>query len=352
MMPKLMKNETPTGFMRITPIWVTLILLGGCSAKPAEDASADPVALVSVSQAETGGVDQTVLVYGVTDTGAGGTFALVAPVEAVVSTIDAPAGTAVMAGQPVVHLSPSPTTKQDTIKITTDAIAADAAYARAKRLRADNLVGDADVETAAAAARAADAAAAAAKLRGDALTLRAPQTGYVVAVTQNPGDLVPVGTSIATISSTGNLRARFGIDPALTQKVAVGALIHITPASGPAFDAHVVSVSPMVDPTSRLAPIVASIPAGTGLGSGQALRGELSVNTASAALTIPYSALLDDGGQPYVYVVKGGVAHRADVITGAQSGNRIAITGGLNAGDSVVTVGGTALDDGTKVRLK
>ncbi len=352
MMSKSTKHETLVSFTKVAPIFAAVILLGGCSGKPVEDANTDPVALVSLGQAEAGGVDQTVSVYGVTDSGAGGTTVLVAPVEAVVMAIDAPVGTAVSVGQPVVHLSPSQTTKVDTAKVIADATAADAAYARAKRLRSDNLVSDADVETAAAAARAADAAVASAQSRNNALILRATQAGYVVAVTQNPGDQVAAGTSIATTSSTANLRARFGVDPALAQRVKLGAHVHITPASGPAFDAYIVSVSPVVDPSTRLAPVVAEIPSGTGLGSGQALRGDLSISMASEALTVPYSALLDDGGQPYVYVVKDGVAHRVDVVTGAQSGDRIAITKGLNAGDNVVTVGGTALDDGMKVRLK
>ncbi len=352
-MTRTLTHHAPlTRFAHITLVLAVFFGLGACSGKPAEDTEAEPVALVSLAVAETGGINQTVSVYGITDSGAGGTSALVAPAEAVVSTIDAPIGTAVTAGQAVVHLSPSPTTRLDNVKAAADASTADATYARAKRLRADNLVSDAEVETAAAAARAADATVAAANLRSDGLILKSPINGYVVSLTHNPGDLVPSGTSVATVSSTGDLRARFGVDPALTQKVKVGAPIRVIPASGQAFDAYVLSVSPVVDPATRLAPVVAAIPAGMGLGGGQALRGELSVSRTSSALTIPYAALLDDGGQPYVFVVKGGVAHRIDVITGAQSGNRIAITQGLNAGDAVVTVGGTALDDGMKVRLK
>ncbi|MDI7775774.1 efflux RND transporter periplasmic adaptor subunit [Asticcacaulis sp. EMRT-3] len=330
----------------------TLMMLGGCSDKAADDAAANPVALVTLGQAETGRIDQTVPVYGVIDSGADGTSVLVAPSEAIVASVDAPVGSAVTAGQAVIHLVPSPATRQDTVRIMADATSADAAYARAKRLRADNLVSDADVESAAATARAADAALSAAQTRNAGLILKSPKDGYVVAVTQNPGDMVAAGTSLATISSTGHLRALFGVDPALAQKVRIGAQIHITPESGPAFEASVVSVSPVVDPATHLAPVVASIPADTGLGSGQALSGELPVSTTSEALTIPYSALLDDGGQPYVFVVKDGVAHRADVTTGAQSGQRIAILKGLHSGDQVVTAGGTALEDGMKVRLK
>ena len=334
------------------PILAALVLLDGCSGKPAEEAGSYPVALVSLGQAETGGVDQTVSVYGVTDSGAGSTSALMAPLEAVVGTIDAPIGTAVVAGQPVVRLSPSQASQADAVRIRTDAQTAEAAYARAKRLRADNLVSDAEVETAAAAARSSAAALTAATQRNGNLVLRAPEAGYVVAVTQSPGTLVAAGTPIATLASTRNLRARFGLDPALAQKVQPGARIHITPPDGPVFDAFVISASPVVDPATRLAPVVVAIPAGTRLGIGQPLHGDLAVTSSAAALTIPYSALLDDGGQPYVFVVKDGLAHRADVMTGAQSGNRIAITQGLKAGDRVVTEGGTALDDGMKVRLK
>ncbi|ESQ83028.1 hypothetical protein AEAC466_14290 [Asticcacaulis sp. AC466] len=330
----------------------TLILLDGCSGKPVEETGSDPVALVSLGQAETGGVDQTVSVYGVTDTGAGGAAVLVAPLEAVVGAIDAPVGTAVEAGQMVVHLTPSQTSQADAVRIRADSATAEAAYARAKRLRADNLVSDAEVETAAAAARSSAAALAAATQRSGNLVLRAPEAGYVVAVTQSPGTLVAAGTPLANLASTRNLRARFGLDPTLAQKVQAGARIHITPPDGPAFDAFVISASPVVDPATRLAPVIAAIPAGTHLGIGQPLQGDLAVTASAAALTIPYNALLDDGGQPYVFVVKDGIAHRADVMTGAQSGDRIAITQGLKAGDRVVTAGGTALDDGMKVRLK
>ena len=73
---------------------------------------------------------------------------------------------------------------------------------------------------------------------------------------------------------------------------------------------------------------------------------------AASGLTIPYAALLDDGGQPFVYVAKDGVAHRHDVETGPATGDRIAIIKGISVNDQVVTQGGTALEDGMKVRTK
>ncbi len=339
---------------RITPYLALglLIMACSCSGKADEDAAVTPVALVTLARAETGGIDQTVSVYGITDNGAAGTSALVAPIEAIVGTIDAPVGTAVVRGQAVANLLPSSTTKTDAVKVAADARMADAALARARRLRGNNLNSDADVETAVAAARAADAALANATAANDKLVLRAPQAGYVTVIAQSPGDQVAAGANVAIVASTLHLRGRFGVDPALASHIAIGAAIHVVPAEGPAFDAHVVSTSPVVDPTTRLAPVIIDLPNGTGLGSGQALHGDLSISSETAALTIPYAALLDDGGQPYVFVVKAGVAHRSDVKTGPQSGDRIAIATGVHSGDMVVVTGGTALDDGMKVRTQ
>ncbi len=329
-----------------------LILAGGCSKKPAADTADSPVALVSVAQASTGTISQTQSIYGAIDGTAAATFALVAPGEVGVGTVDAPVGTAVTPGQAVVHLVPTAQTRQESIKAAADAAMADAAFARAKRLRAGSLASDADVETAASNARTADAALAATRARDQALVLRAPQAGFVATLAQSPGDVVAAGTTVATIATTSNLRGRFGVDPALVRQVSPGAAIHIVPANGGAFDARVLSASPVIDPQTHMASIITNVPADVRLGSGDPLRGEVTVASTSTALSIPYAALLDDGGQPYVFVVKGGVAHRIDVETGAQSGDRIAITRGLRSGDEVVTAGGTALEDGIKVRTK
>ena len=53
-----------------------------------------------------------------------------------------------------------------------------------------------------------------------------------------------------------------------------------------------------------------------------------------------------------MFVVASGTAHRRDVTVGATDGDRVAITRGVKAGERVVTQGGTAVEDGIKVRTK
>jgi len=332
-----------------------LLLIAACSGGGGNqsDAAPEPVALVSLGAVEQGPITKTITLYGTADAGPSGTIALAAPAEATVSRIAAPVGSRVSAGRAVAVLTPSPTTRVDLAKAASDASAADKAYARAQRLRADGLASDGDVETARAAARSADALLASLRQQAARMTLRAPAAGVVQAVANQVGDLVPAGTAVATIARTGDLRAHFGVDPTIARAIHPGTPIRITAGDGTApIEVAVQAVDPVVDPQTRLASVYAALPGNVGVAAGETLSGTVQTGTSGNALTIPYAALLDDGGQPYVYVVAGGVAHRHDVQTGATSGDRIAITTGIAAGDKVVTEGGTALEDGMKVRTR
>ncbi len=332
------------------------LLLAACSGGSdgnSADQAPEPTALVTLGAATRGDITQTVTLYGVAEAGAAGNIALSVAAEAIVAQIVATVGTKVTRGQLVVQLSPAPNTRLDLAKASADARAADAAYARAKRLRADGLVGDAQVETARAAAQSADATLASYRGRAGSLALKAPVSGYVATIAANPGDLVQAGATVATISNSANVRARFGADPSVARALSVGSPIRIAGTSSRApLTAPIRSIDPVVDPTTRLASVFASLASSTGIAVGETLQGTVATQAQGNALTIPYAALLNDGGQPYVFVVTGGVAHRHDVETGSASDDRIAIVKGVGAGDKVVTAGGTALDDGMKVRTR
>lgn len=338
--------------MRILTLSAVL-LVAGCSSSGQDPAGSTPVALVSTAQALPGQVAATVSLYGSVDNGATDKHVLTAPAEARVVAIDAPVGTPVRQGQVVARLAPGPTVQLDTSRAVAEVRAADQAYARAVRLRADGLGSNAEVDSARATAATAHATLTSLSARTRALDLRAGVNGFVESLGASPGDMVAAGAAVVTIVKVGDLRARFGVDPALARKLVRSAPVRIVPAGGAApFTAQIVSIDPVVDPQTRLASVFAHIPAQAGIGPGEALTGEISVGGGNSSLTIPYSALLNDGGQPYVFIVSDGIAHRRDVVTGAMSGDLVGIVSGLRPGERVVTRGGTALEDGMKVRFK
>lgn len=341
--------------MRIFLTAVAALILAGCSASGGggQTKEAAPVAEVTVARADVGSIAQTTTVFGEAENGAAGQYVVMAPIDAILVSIDAPVGSAVSRGQTIARLKASPAARLEINTASSNARAAQKAYARARRLRSDSLVSDAEVESARAAAEAASATVTSLSSRGQSLTLKAAGSGYVQTIPASPGDLVTAGTAVATISRLGDLRARFGVDPALARQLNRNTPLTISAAAGgPTFTARILSVNPTADAQTRLASLYARIPARAGIGPGEALEAEVNIRAASSAVLIPYSALLNDGGQPFVYLVSKGKAVRRVVEIGTVSDTQVAITKGLKIGDVVVTQGGTALEDGMKVRTK
>lgn len=331
---------------------ILVLLLAGCGAGASDEEKAPgATALVKTATATLGATRDEVAVYGAAEVAPGGERSLVVPSDALVAAVNAPTGTIVQAGQAILTLRPSPTSKVDAAKANGDAATATAAYQRALRLRKDGLVADADVETARAAMVAAQAAVHVSRVGVNGLVLRAPISGVVQGLNVKLGDQIAAGTSVASIATRSDMRARFGVDPAVAQRIYSGEPITVSLISGGAPIATTVNgVDPQIDATTRLASIYARIPAAAGVGPGQPLRGSITVSGSASGLTIPYSALLDDGGRSYVFVVQGNTAKRRDVSPGSSSGDTIQILNGLKPGERVVTEGGTALEDDMNVR--
>ena len=329
------------------------LLVAGCDRSGSEESenAVKPVAQVRTAVAVGGSAAETVTAYGVAEQAPGNEHGLTTQAEARVERIVAPTGTAVGAGQVVAVLAPTANARLDVAKAVTDARSTEEALARALRLRKDGLASDADVNSARAAYQSAAQTYAAARQRGATLVLRAPISGTVQGMTAKPGDIVPAGATVASIGSRGDLRAHLGVDPAIATRVRTGQPISISAinaASGAT--TTVIGVDPLVDPATHLASIFARLPVALAFGPGQPIRAAIAVNGGGSGVLIPYSALLDDGGRAYVFVVRNGVASQRDVKPGNSVGDMIQIVQGLQAGERVVVEGGTALQDGMKVQ--
>lgn len=343
-------NATRRAFAVAIPLLLASCT-GGGTAESAADETAKPIATVRTAPAQSGVTANELTLYGAAEAAPGAQHNLVAPADAVVGAISAPSGTAVQAGQVIVTLRPAPTTRLAFAKAAADVVAAQKALARAQRLKADGLGSAADVDTALAALRSAEVSGRYVGIGPRGISLRAPVAGTVQALSVKSGDQLAAGTMIATIVAPGKVRARFGVDPALAATLRQGQPLAVTTLSNSGRGtARIVGIDPQTDPTTRLAALYAEVPSSIVTGAGEPLKARLAATGGTSGITIPYAALLDEGGRSFVFVVRGGIARRIDVTPGNSSGDTIAILTGLQAGDRVVIEGGTALEDGMKVR--
>lgn len=335
-------------------IAIAWLALAACSNSPETTPASDPTALVKLATAKHGNVEAVQTLFGAVEQSASAQATLSAPIEATVARIALPVGSPVRQGQMIVALAPSPSSCANIAQARTSVQTAEQAFLRAQRLRSDGLVSDAEVESARATVEQARASITALATQTGQLALRAPFAGFVETIASNPGELVAAGTPVVTLTRSGDMRARFNIDHALLSRLSRGEGVRVTlPSEDLDVTLPIIGIDPTMNQQTRQASLFVSIPASYGLGGGQPLRGEVTLEVSGAdAVVVPYAAILDDGGQPYVFTVSGGTANRKDVTLGASGGNSVAIASGLASGEQVVIEGATALEDGMKVRTQ
>ncbi len=329
-----------------------LLAMTACSQYENEE-PAKPAAHITVATAGRGDLVQTVTLYGVVENGVDGRIKVAAPLEARIASVDVGVGSVVAAGAVLAHLQASPLTELELGKARTDVQQSTAAAARAERLRADGLGSDAEVELAKAAMTNSEALLRSLQNRSNTLELKAPVAAVVGSIDASLGEMIAAGGSVLTLVRSSKSTLHFSMDPALASRVSIGTKVQIRlPANAGELTGTVSSIAPAVDSQTRLLPVYASVTAANNLKPGENLRAQLAVKSVTAALLIPYAALLDDGGQAFVFVVHDAVASRRDVSTGATDGDHIEILDGLQEGEQVAVTGLTGLDDGVAVQLQ
>jgi membrane fusion protein (multidrug efflux system) len=120
---------------------------------------------------------------------------------------------------------------------------------------------------------------------------------------------------------------------------------------GKVFVGKVDRVAPVMDSGSGTFRVVCAFDNAPELRPGMFGRIEVVYDQREDALTVPRVALLEDEGEPAVYVVKGKQARRTPVKLGYTTGEYAEIRAGLKDGDRVVTAGKVAIRDGTEVQV-
>lgn len=181
----------------------------------------------------------------------------------------------------------------------------------------------------------------------------APISGVVASRDIKPGNFVQINTPIFTIVDTSRLEATLNAPEREIEKLKPGQAVELTvdPLPGRTFNGRVDRVAPVVDAGSGTFRVVCAFNADGGLQPGMFGRIRINYDQRADALVIPRTALLEDGGDPAVFVVRNGKAARATLKLGYDDGPWVEVRDGLKQGEPVVVAGKAALRDGRAVKV-
>jgi membrane fusion protein (multidrug efflux system) len=184
--------------------------------------------------------------------------------------------------------------------------------------------------------------------------IRAPFSGKLGLKGISTGAYVTPASIVTTIQKTSGLRIDFNVPEKYITQIRTGQFVNFTvEGSERAYSAVVVATESGIAEATRSLTIRAQVKGDeAGLTPGGFAKVKLSFEPDANALMVPTQAIIPQARGKKVYVYKNGEASFVDVTTGVRDSAMVQITGGLNAGDTVIITGLLGLKDKSKVIVK
>lgn len=208
---------------------------------------------------------------------------------------------------------------------------------------------------------AAESQAAVARARLDEINLKlrytdvvAPDDGVISSRTATVGAIGAAGQELFRLIRQNRIEWRGELTPTQISAVKQGYHVTITLPDKSKAEAIVRTISPSLDPLSRMAIVYAAINSGSMARAG--MYGEGTILLAERqALAVPAKSVVIRDGYNYVFKIAGqgpqSKVSQQKVTVGRTRGKLTEITDGLNAGDIVAVLGAGFLNDGDTVRV-
>jgi multidrug efflux pump subunit AcrA (membrane-fusion protein) len=183
------------------------------------------------------------------------------------------------------------------------------------------------------------------------LEVVAPLAGTVVRVNVKPGQAVDVSTIVAEVMDLNRLAVTTKIPAAAAGELKPGQEVLLL--SQPPVTAALSFVSPAVDANDGTVSAWAALPANGGLRPGEFVPLKIVTAVHTNCLAAPAASVItDENGRSILSLVHGEEATQTPVQTGLREDGWVEIAApGLQAGDSVVTVGAYGLPAKTKIQI-
>ena len=187
--------------------------------------------------------------------------------------------------------------------------------------------------------------------------VRAPFAGIVAKRWVNQGDKVSPDMPVAQIVDLSRMELEAQVPVSEIPFVKVGQEISflVDGFQGRQFLGKIERVNPSAEIGSRSISVFATLANADGaLKGGMFANGTLATAVGSEVDVIPAAAVIQEGGQSFVYIVKNGKVERRSVVLGAKNAERgvVTVKEGLERGVKVITVKAEGLKPGAKAIVK
>jgi len=188
----------------------------------------------------------------------------------------------------------------------------------------------------------------------DDTIVRAPFDGIVSARPASIGDVVSPGTELFTIIDPSSMRLEASVPSDQVPDLRPGASVRFTIRGVPGeFTGTIDRINPTADPITRQVSCFVTLPnTGGRLIAGLFAEGRVDSVT-HEGLVVPLAAVDETGSRPLVTRIVDGHAERVPVTLGARQieTETVEVTGGLTAGDIIVTGSSRNMEPGSPVRI-
>jgi HlyD family secretion protein len=191
------------------------------------------------------------------------------------------------------------------------------------------------------------------KERNSRLDIRAPNAGYILARTVEPGQTVGPGGALFRMARGGEMELQAQLGEADLASVSVGVSAAITPVGADrVFNGRIWQISPLIDPQSRQGIARIALPFDRSLRPGGFAKVAIQAGAFTAPI-LPESAVQNDKEGSYVYIVDAvNKVERRAVKTGEVTPNGLPIIEGLTGTEKVVLFAGGFLNPGETIKPK
>jgi RND family efflux transporter, MFP subunit len=182
--------------------------------------------------------------------------------------------------------------------------------------------------------------------------IKSPIPGVVVSQNATVGETATVGSPLITVADLSSLKLKGTITQAALPYIKKGDTVDLYVDIYPdkTFKGTVSEIGNMSVSTGAYFPIEISMQNTDNLASGISAHADIKAKGAEH-LIVPSSAVVDNNGDNYLFVIENGVAKKTMVVTGLKSEDKIEILTGLKGGETVAVTNANHLFDGMPVQI-